>query len=303
MLWIAAIAAAIVLIGLASPIKRLRAPHRSALFPPTGRIIPKLTAFASMRETGPQGAPRHAARQRQLKPARTLGAAGWQVFAAPASSLTTAPMGLFTRQTRCARTLASRMMRRARAVEQTPGPALGVDHSLGVASRCGLRSIIPHLVQLTSFLIAHPACCPYPRQTRVVGASFRDFPIAAISSATFSHSVAQPPLGLACQFLARAPVPVNYLEGPACQSLSRAHKPARSMSAPVSDSAHSSRMPSYSQYRDHAAGKRPHRRSQAPRPRAGGMPPPQGTRNRMTPGTYRTATDRRRSPHSACQRG
>lgn len=215
MLWIAAIAAAIVLAGLALAANANAYVRRTeARFPPTGRIIEADGVRLHMREAGPQGAPRmlliHGASSNLLEL--------WGPLADEFSPLHRViaydrpGMGYSTRAKRDAHTLASQAKCAARALEQSgQGPALIVGHSLGAGVALRLALDHPHLV--SGLVLIAPACCPYPGKpawwarlsaTPILGDLFCNLLIPWLGPPMSPTSVAN-------NFWP-APVPVNYLE-------------------------------------------------------------------------------------------
>lgn len=215
MLWIAAIAAAIVLAGLALAANANAYVRRTeAHFPPTGRIIEADGVRLHMREAGPQGAPRmlliHGASSNLLEL--------WGPLADEFSPLhhviayDRPGMGYSTRAKRDAHTLASQAKCAARALEQSgQGPALIVGHSLGAGVALRLALDHPHLV--SGLVLIAPACCPYPGKpawwarlsaTPILGDLFCNLLIPWLGPPMSPTSVAN-------NFWP-APVPVNYLE-------------------------------------------------------------------------------------------
>ncbi|MFO1018787.1 MAG: alpha/beta hydrolase [Hyphomonadaceae bacterium] len=215
MLWIAAIAAAIVLAGLALAANANAYVRRTeARFPPTGRIIEADGVRLHMREAGPQGAPRmlliHGASSNLLEL--------WGPLADEFSPLhhviayDRPGMGYSTRAKRDAHTLASQAKCAARALEQSgQGPALIVGHSLGAGVALRLALDHPHLV--SGLVLIAPACCPYPGKpawwarlsaTPILGDLFCNLLIPWLGPPMSPTSVAN-------NFWP-APVPVNYLE-------------------------------------------------------------------------------------------
>lgn len=215
MLWIAAIAAAIVLAGLALAANANAYVRRTeARFPPTGRIIEADGVRLHMREAGPQGAPRmlliHGASSNLLEL--------WGPLADEFSPLHRViaydrpGMGYSTRAKRDAQTLASQARCAARVLEQSgQGPALIVGHSLGAGVALRLALDHPHLV--SGLVLIAPACCPYPGKpawwarlsaTPILGDIFCGLLIPWLGPPMSPTSVAN-------NFWP-APVPVNYLE-------------------------------------------------------------------------------------------
>lgn len=215
MLWIAAIAAAIVLAGLALAANANAYVRRTeARFPPTGRIIEADGVRLHMREAGPQGAPRmlliHGASSNLLEL--------WGPLADEFSPLhhviayDRPGMGYSTRAKRDAHTLASQAKCAARVLEQSgQDPALIVGHSLGAGVALRLALDHPHLV--SGLVLIAPACCPYPGKpawwarlsaTPILGDLFCNLLIPWLGPPMSPTSVAN-------NFWP-APVPVNYLE-------------------------------------------------------------------------------------------
>ena len=215
MLWIAAIAAAIILAGLALAANANTYVRRTeARFPPTGRIIEADGIRLHMREAGPQGAPRmlliHGASSNLLEL--------WEPLADEFSPLHRViaydrpGMGYSTRAKRDAHALASQAKCAARVLEQSgEGPALVVGHSLGAGVALRLALDHPHLV--SGLILIAPACCPYPGKpawwarlssTPILGDLFCGLLIPWLGPPMSPTSVAN-------NFWP-APVPVNYLQ-------------------------------------------------------------------------------------------